>query len=109
MVDQREREQMERFVRHLLQTMPLASLTIRIVFDRYKAKFNMDRGFTAIQSETLRSIVVEFAKAEIGKPSTFKVGIQEINTNTHQLIYFRPALETRSITTSLILNEIIKN
>ncbi|CAG5111500.1 Oidioi.mRNA.OKI2018_I69.chr2.g5803.t1.cds [Oikopleura dioica] len=64
---------MERFVRHLFQTIPIASLTQRIVRDRYKAEFSVDQGFTANQAETLRSIVVDFAKAEMDKG--FKLSI----------------------------------
>ena len=51
----------------IFQTMPLSSLTQRIVRDRYKAEFNKDQQMTGTQSETLRSVVVEVAKAEMNK------------------------------------------
>merc|ERR1712193_581784 len=62
-----ERGQMEQFVRNLLKTMPLSSLTQRIVRDRYKSEFKKDQQLTPKQSDVLRSVVVDVAKAEMNR------------------------------------------
>jgi len=47
--------------------MPLSSLTQRIVRDRYKSEFKKDQQLTPKQSDVLRSVVVDVAKAEMNR------------------------------------------
>ena len=49
--------------------MPLSSLTQRIVRDRYKSEFKKDQQLTPKQSDVLRSVVVDVAKAEMNRES----------------------------------------
>lgn len=55
------------FVRGLLQTMQLSSLTQRIVRDRYKQQCKKDQPLTPKQSDLLRAVVVDVAKAEMSR------------------------------------------
>lgn len=62
-----EKEQMEDFVRGLLKTMPLSSLTQRIVREKYRAQYKKEKPLSGKQSEMLRNVVVEVARAELNK------------------------------------------
>ena len=60
-----EKEQMEDFVRGLLKTMPLSSLTQRIVREKYRSQYKKEKPLSGKQSEMLRNVVVEVARAEL--------------------------------------------
>ena len=61
-----EREQMANFVRGLLEKMPLSSLKQRNVREKYREKYNKTPMNTN-QTQMLREVVLEVAKAELSK------------------------------------------
>ena len=66
-----ERETMATFVRGLLDTMPLSSLTQRKVREKYREKFNKT-ALNTEQCQLLRQVVLEVASSELTKEAQKK-------------------------------------
>jgi len=75
-----ERENMVSFVRGLLDTMPLSSLTQRKVREKYREKYNKTPLNTE-QSQLLRNVVLEVASSELSKEAQQKKPSTPTNQN----------------------------